>query len=180
MTLNPISFADQVNRQFLRYQLTAFPLSDPDLASQAREMLGGFGEASQLVKGPYISLSRPFAEGALLDDLVSQGKLHPAVAGIAEHPRMFAHQQAVYEAYLAGKHCLVSTGTGSGKTESFLYPILDHCLRLRDAGAPPAIAAINVYPMNALAIDQLERLRHLLAGTGITFGLYIGSTPETE
>ena len=34
--------------------------------------------------------------------------------------------------------------------------------------------------MNALAIDQLERLRHLLAGTGITFGLYIGSTPETE
>ncbi len=180
MTLNPISFADQVNRQFLRYQLTAFPLSDPDLSSQAREMLGGFGESSQLVKGPYISLSRPFAEGALLDDLVIQGKLHPAVAGIAEHPRMFAHQQAVYEAYLAGKHCLVSTGTGSGKTESFLYPILDHCFRLRDAGAPPGIVAIIVYPMNALAIDQLERLRHLLAGTGITFGLYIGSTPETE
>jgi len=180
MTLNPISFAHEVNRQFLRYQLTAFPLSDPDLAAQAREMMGGIGEASQLVKGPYVSLSRSYAEGALLSDLVDLDKLHPAVAGIAEHPRMFAHQEAVFNAAKEGHHCLVSTGTGSGKTEAFLYPILDHCFRLRDSQAPPGIVAIIVYPMNALAIDQLDRLRHLLAGTGITFGMYIGATPENE
>jgi len=180
MTLNPITFAEHVNRQFLRYQLTAFPLSDPDLEAQARKMLGANGEESHLVKGPYISLSRSFAEGSLLSDLVKENRLHPAVAGIADHPRMFAHQQAAFDAVTAGKHCLVSTGTGSGKTESFLYPILDHCFRLRDAGAPPGITCILVYPMNALAIDQLDRLRHLLAGTGITFGMYIGSTPEDE
>ena len=180
MTLNPIAFADEVNTQFLRYQLTAFPLADPDLAVQAHTMLGGMGTEAQLVKGPYVSLARSYAEGALLDDLVKAGALHPAVAGIAEHPKMFAHQQQVFDAVKAGWHCLVSTGTGSGKTEAFLYPILDHCFRLRDAGVPPGVTALLVYPMNALATDQLERLRRLLAGTGITFGMYVGSTPAND
>lgn len=180
MSLNPILFAEEVNRQNFRYQLTAFPLSDPELARQAKEMLGAKTYDKELVKGPYVSLSRPFAEGDLLEDLAKEGNLHPAVAGIAEHPRMFAHQQDVFNAVKKGHHCLVSTGTGSGKTESFFYPIFDHCFRLRDAGAPPGIVAILVYPMNALATDQLERLRFLLAGTGITFGMYIGTTPRNE
>ncbi|MEM4729071.1 MAG: DEAD/DEAH box helicase [Thermoplasmata archaeon] len=180
MTINPIAFAEEVNRQFLRYQLTAFPLSDPDLARQARQMLTGPEGDSRLVKGPYISLARSFAEGERLEELARRGLLHPAVAGIADHPRMFAHQQAAFETIKAGRHCLISTGTGSGKTEAFLYPIFDHCFRLRDAGAPPGIAAIIVYPMNALAADQLERLRYLLAGTGITFGMYVGSTPQRD
>ena len=177
MTINPIAFAQEVNRQFLRFQLTAFPLSDPDLAGQARKMLAGMGEESQLVKGPYVSLSRSFAEGASLEVLARQGKIHPMVHRISEYPRMFAHQEAVFDAVTRGRHCLVSTGTGSGKTESFLYPILDHCFRLRDENAAPGIAAIVVYPMNALAADQLDRLRFLLAGTGISFGMYIGATP---
>ena len=75
---------------------------------------------------------------------------------------------------------MVSTGTGSGKTECFLYPIVSQCLRLRDEGVPPGISAVVVYPMNALAEDQLMRLRGLLAGTGIPFGLYVGKTPERE
>ena len=68
-----------------------------------------------------------------------------------------------------GRTTLVSTGTGSGKTECFLYPIVSRCLGLRDADAPPGISAVIVYPMNALAEDQLMRLRGLLAGTGIPF-----------
>jgi hypothetical protein len=73
----------------------------------------------------------------------------------------------------------VATGTGSGKTEAFLYPILDHCLRLRDAGAADGVVAVLVYPMNALAYDQLERLRDMLAGSGVSFGMYVGSTPRS-
>lgn len=143
MTLNPLTFAEQVNRQFLRYQLTAFSLSDPDLARQARQMLGATGDRSHLFKGPSISLCRSFAEGIFLKDLVKRKKLHPTVAGIAEHPWMFAHQEAAFHAVKSGKHCLVSTGTGSGKMESFLYPILypilDDCFRLRDEVAPQGL-----------------------------------------
>ena len=181
MTINPIAFADEVNKQFLRYQLTAFPLSDPEMADQAKQMLEGVDPDSHLVKGPYISLSRSFAEGEFIEVLVNKGILHPAIKGVAEYPKMFAHQQRVLEEVKKENHVLVSTGTGSGKTEAFLYPIIDHCLTLRDdPEAPTGITAILVYPMNALASDQLGRLRHLLAGTGISFGMYVGSTPADE
>ncbi|QLH74478.1 MAG: DEAD/DEAH box helicase [Methanomassiliicoccales archaeon] len=181
MTINPIAFAEDVNRQFLRYQLSAFPLSDKDLSRQAEEMLGLHSARSELIKGPYISLSRSFAEGAGLDELVRAGRLHPGIQEIFSRNgirKMYAHQQDAFDAVTSGKHCLISTGTGSGKTEAFLYPILDHCFRLKDQNARKGIVAIIVYPMNALAQDQLERLRPLLVGTGITYGMYVGSTPE--
>ncbi len=70
MTLNPITFAEHVNRHVLRYQLTAFPLSYPDLEAQARNIFGATSEESHLVKGLNISLSRSFAKSSLLSDLV--------------------------------------------------------------------------------------------------------------
>lgn len=180
MPINPILFSHKVNEQFRRWQLTAFPLTDRELYAQVREMLTQSPTgASPLVKGPYVSLSRSFRQGAAVADLVAEGLAHPRLAHIAEYPRLFAHQEEAYRAVKAGRHCLISTGTGSGKTESFLYPIIDHCLGLQVQGAPPGVVAVLVYPMNALAQDQLDRLRRLLAGSGITYGLYVGSTPAT-
>lgn len=179
MTLNPIQFTRQVTDEFRRYQLTAFPLADPRLAEQARELLGASAfDRSPLTKGPYVSLARGFASGATVTDLASENVIHPTLAGIAEHPSLFAHQERTLRAALEGNHVLVSTGTGSGKTESFLYPIIDRCLRMQDTGEPEGVTAVLVYPMNALASDQRDRLRPLLAGTGITYGMFIGSTPS--
>ena len=93
---------------------------------------------------------------------------------------LYGHQERALRAIAEGRTTLVSTGTGSGKTECFLYPVVSRCLRLRDEDAPPGISAVIVYPMNALAEDQLMRLRGLLAGTGIPFGMYVGKTPEHE
>lgn len=98
----------------------------------------------------------------------------------AEITHVYGHQEDAIRAIGNGRTTLVSTGTGSGKTECFLYPIVSKCLELRDKGAPAGISAVIVYPMNALAEDQLERLRSLLAGTGISFGMYVGKTPEHE
>ena len=105
---------------------------------------------------------------------------HPLLASIADHEHVYGHQEDAIRAIHAGKTTLVSTGTGSGKTECFLYPVISKCLTLRDAGAPAGISAVIVYPMNALAEDQLGRMRALLAGTGIPFGMYVGKTPERE
>jgi hypothetical protein len=180
MALNPIKFATEVNDQFLNYQLTAFPLTDPDLAVQARSLLRGHVGRSPLFRGPYVSLSKSFKFGRNLNALADAGITHPALPGLAEYPTMFAHQDATLSAAMQGNHCLIATGTGSGKTEAFLYPILDHCLRLRDTGAPDGVAAILVYPMNALAIDQLGRLRRMLAGSGVSFGMYVGTTAADD
>ena len=97
---------------------------------------------------------------------------------LAPFPSVWAHQERAIRAIRAGKTTIVSTGRGSGKTEAFLYPVISRGLELRDAGAPAGIVAVLVYPMNALAEDQLGRPRDLLCGKGVSFGMYVGKTPE--
>ena len=124
----------------------------------------------------------PFQRGAEVEALIAEGVFHPHMRQRipAEITHVYGHQDEAIRAIHAGRTTLVSTGTGSGKSECFLYPIVSKCLTLRDAGAEPGISAVIVYPMNALAEDQLGRLRGLLAGTGISFGMYVGKTPEKE
>jgi len=87
---------------------------------------------------------------------------------------LYEHQAIAIEKAQQGRNLIVATGTGSGKTECFLLPILDDVLRNLEDG----VRAIVVYPMNALANDQLERLRKLLRDLPeITFGRYTGDTP---
>ncbi|MDP2706863.1 MAG: DEAD/DEAH box helicase, partial [Burkholderiales bacterium] len=183
MALNPIVFTEKVVRSFLRYQLTAYPFADARLLSQMRRLLSlDETRQSPLLKGPYVSLSRPFRQGAAVDELVREGVFHPHMRQRipAEITHVYGHQEDAIRSIRSGRTTLVSTGTGSGKTECFLYPIVSKCLELKDAGAAAGISAIIVYPMNALAEDQLWRLRSLLAGTGIPFGMYVGKTPERE
>ena len=183
MALNPIAYTENVVRSFLRYQLTAYPFADPHLHAQMRRLLSlDETRQSPLLKGPYVSLSRPFRQGAPVASLVAEGLLHPHLG--ERIPRdithLYSHQERAIRAIASGRTTLVSTGTGSGKTECFLYPVISRCLALRDEEAPPGISAVIVYPMNALAEDQLMRLRGVLAGTGIPFGIYVGKTPERE
>lgn len=181
MALNPVQFAHSVCDEFLRYLFSAFPLSDPDLKGQFQRLLERPSSLDMpLVQGPFVSLSEAFAKGDPVQQLADKGTLHHAMPGLIGYPSMYLHQQKVLEAVKDGRHVLVSTGTGSGKTESFLYPIIDDLLRQRDQGIREGVTAILVYPMNALANDQLDRLRDVLGGTGITFGQWVGTTPRTE
>ncbi len=177
--LNPILYTENVVRDFLKYQLTAYPFADDNLYHQMRNLLNlEQTRRTPLFKGPYVSLSRSFRQGAAIHDLACENIFHPHLENIAEYPSLYGHQEQAVRAISQGKTTLISTGTGSGKTECFLYPIISHCLQLKDQNAPDGITAIIVYPMNALAEDQLGRLRELLAGQGITFGMYVGKTPE--
>jgi ATP-dependent helicase YprA (DUF1998 family) len=181
MPINPVQFAHSVCDEFLRYLFSAFPLADPELARQARTLLERPSSLDiPLVKGPFVSLSEAFAKGRPIQEMADAGILHPVMPGLIGYPTMYLHQEQVFVAVKAGQHVLVSTGTGSGKTESFVYPITDDLLRQRDQGIREGLTAILVYPMNALANDQLDRLRDMLGGTGITFGQWVGTTPGKE
>ncbi len=181
MTLNPITYTENVVGDFLKYQLTTYGFADPRLRDQLRRLLSlDETRRTPLLQGPFISLSRAFRAGASVADLDREGVLHSALAGLVPHTQLFGHQERAIRAVVAGRTTLVSTGTGSGKTECFLYPIISHCLTLRDETAPAGLAAVLVYPMNALAEDQLGRLRRILAGTGIPFGMYVGKTPQRK
>ena len=183
MALNPVAYIEKVAKSFLRYQLTAYPFSDPHLLGQMRDLLSlDHTRASPLLRGPYVSLSRPFRQGEKVTALINEGLLHPHLAQRipARITHLYSHQERAIRAIAEGRTTLISTGTGSGKTECFLYPVVSRALALRDESTAPGISAVIVYPMNALAEDQLMRIRRLLAGTGVSFGIYVGKTPERE
>ena len=106
-----------------------------------------------LFRGPYLTLPLPFRPQSSSVD--GQPAFPWLPAGFVPH----AHQGRAF-ARLGGENAcstLVATGTGSGKTECFLYPILEHCRQQRER-RQPGIKAIILYPMNALATDQASRL----------------------
>lgn len=182
--LDPTSFQRQLNHTLARFVATSSPVNEvraPRLASMLRERI------SQLtfVKGPFVETLPDFEKGASLKGLFDAGILHPDWSGFAQNAGsvwqrpLHAHQQ---EALLRDENFLVATGTGSGKTESFLYPLINDILKEGDLDTP-GVRAILVYPLNALANDQLHRIARLLfrdmGDPGITLGRYTGQVKST-
>ena len=179
--LNPIVFAENVTTDFLRYQLTTYSFADDVLQDQFKKLVSlKESRKSPLMKGPYISLSGSFRSGAHIGTLIEEGILNEKIENLLEYKILYAHQEKAVREIIKGNSLIISTGTGSGKTESFLIPIIHHCLGLKDIGEREGIRAVLVYPMNALAEDQMVRIRSYLAGTGIPFGIYTGITPESD
>jgi hypothetical protein len=83
MPINPVQFAHNVCDEFLRYIFSAFPISDPQLAEQARRLLERPSSLDiPLVQGPFVSLSEAFAKGEPVQQMASKGLLHPAMPGL--------------------------------------------------------------------------------------------------
>jgi len=166
--------------EYRRFIRSTYRLADPMLREQFERHVN---DADVLVKGPYITMAREFSQGATLASLVSEGLVAPEVARLhwsfGEHP-LYEHQERALRAVVAGRNAVVTTGTGSGKTESFLLPVISEVLRAKAAGVQ-GTKALLLYPMNALANDQLLRLRSLVAESGVpvTFALYTGESEET-
>lgn len=97
----------------------------------------------------------------------------------------YAHQAEAWKALGRPEptSVIVSSGTGSGKTECFLVPILDRLVRLSDGGQRPlqGVRALMLYPLNALISSQEERLSRWFApfNGSLRYALYNGDTPET-
>ncbi|MBI3916308.1 MAG: DEAD/DEAH box helicase [Betaproteobacteria bacterium] len=161
-------------RSFIK---SSYRLADPKLREQFERHVEG---AEVLVKGPYVTLSRDFAEGKTLADVLASGSGHPDLARLHwpfAGAALFAHQEAALRAVETNRNVVVKTGTGSGKTEAFMLPALSGILRMKERGVQ-GTKAILLYPMNALANDQLGRMRDLVrdSGTAITFALYTGDS----
>ncbi|MCY3776935.1 MAG: DEAD/DEAH box helicase [Candidatus Aminicenantes bacterium] len=161
MALNPVAYTENVVRSFLRYQLTAYPFTDPNLYAQMRDLLSlDETRRSPLFKGPYVSLSRPFRQGTSIDTLIAEKLLHPHLRQRIPDwiTHLYSHQERAIRAMADRRTTLVSTGTGSGKTECFLYPIVSQSLILRDQGAPPGISAgETVYPSEEVCSREMMR-----------------------
>ncbi len=91
MPINPVQFAHSVCDEFLRYIFSEFPLSDPQMESQSKELLERSSSLDiPLVKGPYVSLSEAFAKGDSIQHMAAGGKLHPVMPGLIGFPTMWS------------------------------------------------------------------------------------------
>lgn len=180
--MRPTLAAEQVRDSLSQYLATTYALADEGTRSALEHFLGHAEDG--IFRGPYLRIRTPFS---------------PAAGGgwqrhLTWWPRGFhphRHQERAWErlSTLHGpaRPTLVTTGTGSGKTESFLVPLLDHCRREREAGRE-GVKAVLLYPMNALATDQAHRINdHLdnprdarLRDAGVQAALYIGDKASKE
>lgn len=192
----------QLHNSLQDYIEATYHISDPALIEQRRELLERTGVIHQI---PYLESTPRYQSGSRFGDIPG---LPPAAlaayqclaSAMADLPALlydppYKHQaDAIRHCLVDGKNLLVMTGTGSGKTESFLLPILGklateakgHPTSFRDQ---PALRALILYPMNALVNDQLGRLRALFgdprivslfiswAGRPPRFARYTSRTP---
>ena len=119
---------------------------------------------------PLLQLNPTFRPGGTIDDLVAEGVLHEECSRIFRVDKsdtdhrgrpllLHRHQREAILQATAGRSCVLTTGTGSGKSLAYIVPIVDHVLR---NGSGRGIRAIVVYPMNALANSQDEELGKFL------------------
>ncbi len=178
---------ERIRQRYENYLKTSFFFKEPHLRASFQEALS---EEGSLLQGPFPEPHRGFEKRLHAHALA--GECFPDCAGgllpaLIDRP-LYAHQErAIRATYVEDLNVVVATGTASGKTESFLYPILFELYRQHLAGEleEPGVRAMILYPMNALANDQRERLGAICgrlreAGSDFepTFGQYIGQTPE--
>ena len=164
----PSVLSDQIKRGVDNYLKTTYQITTPHFNSLMDDFLSE--EEDQLIKGPYLSLQLPFIKEKMDENPFKHIEL--------PFPEPFRHQKRAFNR-LSGvepQPTIVATGTGSGKTEAFLLPILDYCAA--EAGQK-GIRAIFIYPMNALANDQAGRIAEYIYQNKATrgkvrAGLYVG------
>lgn len=185
--LDPLLFKTRLRETLARYTSTAAGVSAARAPLLSQRVAATIA-AADLVKGPFVESLPDFEKGASIRQMVQDGLLHrgwTALDGNDSGRALMDRPLHLHQAAAIGldENYLVATGTGSGKTESFLFPLVDSLLRDPDL-ARPGVRAILVYPLNALANDQMHRISRLLFADlkdpGITLGRYTGQVRSNE
>lgn len=180
MSFSPITASRNITEKYYRYLKTTFKMGEP----YTKEFERLIDNSESFAAGPYLDVTDAFKKGKSIRELISEGILPKSFSKIRmnQDRPLYKHQEnAVRKVITEKSNLVVSTGTGSGKTESFLIPILSELAGEVENGSICAgVRALLIYPMNALANDQTERLRELLSDyPEITFGVYTGQTKQS-
>ncbi|MBX3436016.1 MAG: DEAD/DEAH box helicase, partial [Planctomycetaceae bacterium] len=179
MVFNPIAVLDQVTEEYRDYIQTEFRAKDPALRLRLEEALD---RRHFLAREPFFQAHRPFRSGKKWRDLPLDVKfaevMETRAKGFGSKDWKFAytHQSGAIDELLSpqARPVVVTTGTGSGKTESFLLPVLHNALvDARNFDGKPGLTAILIYPMNALANDQRERIESYLKEAGLASAIRV-------
>lgn len=181
MSFSPVAASKHITEKYYRYLKTSFKMPDP----YSFEFEHLIDSSEPFAAGPYLDVTDAFKKGKSISELISEGVLPSTFSKIRmnlDRPLYLHQEKAVRKIANEHRNLVVSTGTGSGKTESFLIPVLRELVMEAENGVLcPGVRTLLIYPMNALANDQTERLRELLSDyPDITFGVYTGQTKQKK
>ena len=177
----PISASDAILDSLKRYMATTFNPRRESIELEYQQALNNAHLTNDLGGELYKETRRLFKKGKPLQEFVQNDGISKEITKAFKHP-LYDHQAKVLTlTRLKNRNAIVATGTGSGKTEAFLIPIVDSLLQEKENGElGPGIRAVIVYPMNALANDQVKRMRDIFENyPELTFGRFVGATLDT-
>jgi hypothetical protein len=191
---DPLWMAEQLEDAYRRFYDSAYAIADRRVAAERRGILE---RDARLAAEPLIEPVAPYQlSGLSVSDAAARLIPNPGLAAevgefagrLLDPNQLYTHQWDAYQAVLAGTHPVVAGGTGSGKTEAFLLPLITSLViesaawqpgaaprgpwwqhgrthvphRAGETGREAAMRGLVLYPMNALVEDQLVRLRRVL------------------
>ena len=151
---DPIKASKEIKDSYIDYITTTFDMADTDYEREFRKELQTDG---MVASGPFLDIGGSYETGHTLRELIQAQKasvLFESLEPVAEKERelkldrpLYQHQETAMLKAGKGENLVITTGTGSGKTESFLLPIINHLLREQEAGTLSAgVRAIIIYP----------------------------------
>ncbi|MDE7328483.1 MAG: DEAD/DEAH box helicase [Clostridia bacterium] len=177
--LNPIEKAKYIENNFIKYISSTYDFESETYGEQFRKELC----STKLLKGPYVSKNLEFESAKTINQLIEEGVVHKDFRLLGDtdcERKLRTHQEKAIRLVHQGHSLIVTTGTGSGKTESFLYPIINEILQEDDIDTP-GVRAIFLFPMNALVNDQFDRIREMLnCYPQIKYAYFTGNTKNRE
>ncbi|MFZ4438831.1 MAG: DEAD/DEAH box helicase [Syntrophales bacterium] len=184
MSLHPIKTLDAVIEEYRDYLRSEFRARDPQLRAALEAELD---RPLFLAQEPFYQAHRPFRSLTRWDNLPLDPALAVAMQELSHSEIAYLHQSEAISHLLSASASplVVTTGTGSGKTECFLLPVIQNAIQdVRQFPQHSGVTAIIVYPMNALANDQERRINDLLTAVGVAeivdVRKYDRSTRQTE
>ena len=194
--MDVFSFRDRVVEDYGQFSRSFTQIKAPDL----REFVDGRYGDEEYWPSPLIQLNPSFVGGGSISELVEQGLLDPECRQIfqwgkspgpgkesGQELQLHLHQLEALKIVLAGGCVILTTGTSSGKSISYILPMVQRIIEARQAGdTTKRIRAIVIYPMNALCNSQFKELEKYLChgyskgGEKVTFARYTGQEEKEE
>ncbi len=169
---------DQIVDNYQRYYRSLIKIQDAWIERFVQQEL----DKGLVWPDAVLQLNPSYEPAHTLEELAQQGIITPETARFfGPQLRLYHHQEAAIHKAARGESYVVSTGTGSGKSMTYLVPIVDHIFRHNPQER--SVRAVIIYPMNALVNSQLEALRRFKnrwPDCPVTFARYTGQESEED
>lgn len=144
----------RIVEDYASYIRSFVTIADEELGRRVEQHL----KDGHLWPEPLLAFNPSFATAGPVEGLADSGFFTPQVAAAFRGFELFEHQLEAIRLGIAGRDFVVTSGTGSGKSLTYIGAIVESLFRM-GTPLPPGVTAVVVYPLNALVNSQEEELR---------------------